>query len=72
MPGRAWLEFTVARNGDGNRLSIAAYYDTSGFAGKIYWYTFLPFHKFIFSNLLKQIEKMSSDRGSGPDKRPVQ
>ena len=61
LPGYAWLEFRVDPiSGDKNRLSVTAYYKTKGLWGRAYWYIFLPFHHFIFNDLIKQIE-----RGSG-------
>ena len=60
VPGRAWLEFRVDAEGDKkNRLTVTAYYQSKGFWGRIYWYIFLPFHHFIFHDLIKQIEKRS-------------
>ncbi|MEE9168865.1 MAG: SDR family oxidoreductase [bacterium] len=59
LPGKAWLEFKISREEDKNRLYINAYYDPRGVAGKVYWYIFLPFHHFIFNNLIIQIEKRS-------------
>lgn len=59
LPGRAWLEFRISPEGRGNRLFVQAYHQPDGLAGRIYWYNFLPFHHFIFVNLLKQIEKRS-------------
>ncbi len=62
VPGYAWLEFRVDPiAGDKNRLSVNAYYKTKGFWGRTYWYIFLPFHHFIFDDLIKQIEKRSAD-----------
>ena len=63
LPGRAWLEFRIDRNGDKNRLSVKAYYQTHSIWGKIYWYIFLPFHVFIFQDLIKQIERTSYREG---------
>jgi uncharacterized protein YbjT (DUF2867 family) len=57
LPGRAWLEFNIDRIDDQNRLSLKAHYQPRGLFGRIYWYIFLPFHLFIFNNLLKQIEQ---------------
>jgi uncharacterized protein YbjT (DUF2867 family) len=58
MPGRAWLEFSVDLNSDvGNRLSVNAYYEPAGIWGHLYWLLNLPFHKLIFDDLLKQIER---------------
>ncbi len=59
LPGRAWLQFRVDRHGEQNMLSVDAYYQHRGLLGKIYWYMLLPFHHFIFTDLLKQIEKRS-------------
>jgi len=65
LPGRAWLEFGIQRDGDANRLSVKAYFQSQGIFGKIYWYMFLPFHVFIFRDLIKMIERRSIDRGMG-------
>lgn len=60
VPGYAWLEFRVDPiSGDKNRLSVNAYYKTKGLWGRTYWYIFLPFHHFIFDDLIKQIERRS-------------
>lgn len=60
VPGYAWLEFRVDPiSGSKNRLSVNAYYKTKGLWGRTYWYIFLPFHHFIFDDLIKQIEKRS-------------
>ena len=59
LPGRAWLEFSIDREGRKNRLAVTGYYQPRGLFGKIYWYIFLPFHNIIFSDLIKQIEKRS-------------
>lgn len=59
LPGRAWLEFGITPEGGKNRLQVTAYYDTRTFFGKMYWYAFLPFHWYIFENLIRQIEKRS-------------
>ncbi len=59
LPGKAWLEFTIQEKYDIRVLTVIPYYHTSTFFGKIYWYLFLPFHQFIFKDLIKQIEKRS-------------
>jgi uncharacterized protein YbjT (DUF2867 family) len=60
LPGKAWLEFRIQPEGDRNRLSVKAYFQSHGLFGKIYWYIFLPFHSIIFRNLIKEIEKKAS------------
>jgi len=59
LPGRAWLEFNIDRKEGKNRVSVKGYYQHRGLFGRIYWYVFLPFHHFIFNNLIQQIEKRS-------------
>jgi uncharacterized protein YbjT (DUF2867 family) len=59
LPGKAWLQFYISDVSDKRILNISAYYDTSSFLGRVYWYIFLPFHRFIFLNLIKAIEKRS-------------
>jgi hypothetical protein len=59
LPGRAWLEFRVAPTMGRNRLSLTTYFEPRGLAGKAHWYIFVPFHHFIFVNLIRQIEKRS-------------
>jgi uncharacterized protein YbjT (DUF2867 family) len=63
LPGRAWLEFSIDESratGPGRRtLAVAAYYDTSSAGGSAYWYSFLPFHRLIFKDLIKAIERRS-------------
>lgn len=60
LPGLAWLEFRITPVADQNRLSVHAYYETKTAFGKLYWYMFLPFHHFIFNDLIRQIERRSS------------
>ncbi len=57
LPGRAWLEFRIEKNGGKNRLSIKAYFDTRSLFGKIYWMVFMPFHRSIFRGLIEKISK---------------
>jgi len=60
LPGLAWLEFTVKPFEDGKKhLTVSAYFEPRGTAGKLYWYFFLPFHYLIFTRLIKAIERRS-------------
>jgi len=60
MPGKAWLDFQILDEGQHRRLSITAYFHTQSFGGRLYWYSFLPLHRFIFNGLIEQIEKRSA------------
>ena len=57
VPGHAWLEFNIDNYEGLNKLTVNAYFHPDGILGKIYWYFFLPFHFYIFKDLLKQIER---------------
>jgi hypothetical protein len=59
LPGKAWLQFTLSPSESRNCLTVTAYFQTTSFAGKLYWYFFLPFHHFIFRDLISHIEKRS-------------
>ncbi len=60
LPGKAWLEFNITEKDDQRRrLNISAYYDTQSLFGKLYWYLCLPLHRFIFHNLIREIERRS-------------
>jgi len=62
LPGWAWLEFSIDANEDAsNTLSVRAYYQPSGFLGKVYWYACYPFHSIIFQDLIEQIERRSQE-----------
>ena len=59
LPGKAWLEFTIFPFSNKNKLSVTAYYVTQSFFGSMYWYLCLPFHHFIFYNLIREIDRRS-------------
>jgi uncharacterized protein YbjT (DUF2867 family) len=67
LPGRAWLEFKISKEDTQNRLMVKAYYQTRTVFGKIYWYIFLPFHVFIFKDLIREIERKSIANFSARD-----
>jgi uncharacterized protein YbjT (DUF2867 family) len=59
LPGLAWLEFRIQDVHGRRRLTVKALYDTKTVWGRAYWYLFLPFHFYIFNNLIRQIERRS-------------
>ena len=52
VPGEAWLEFKID---DDNVLHQTATFRPRGLLGRLYWYTMLPFHYFIFSGMINRI-----------------
>lgn len=51
LPGEAWLEFKI----DDHILTQTATFRPKGLWGRIYWYSVLPFHGFIFKGMLKSL-----------------
>ncbi|MGI9546049.1 MAG: DUF2867 domain-containing protein, partial [Flavobacteriaceae bacterium] len=54
MPGEAWLEFKI---GHDNVLYQTATFRPRGVKGRLYWYSVLPFHYFIFGGMVRNIAK---------------
>lgn len=54
LPGEAWLEFRID---DENILHQKATFRPLGLWGRIYWYSVLPFHGFIFKGMSRNIAR---------------
>lgn len=54
LPGEAWLEFRIDEN---NVLHQTATFRPRGLKGRLYWYTIVPFHYFIFGGMIQSIAK---------------
>jgi uncharacterized protein YbjT (DUF2867 family) len=52
LPGEAWLEFKIDKN---NVLHQTATFRPRGLKGRLYWYSIVPFHYFIFGGMIKNI-----------------
>ena len=55
LPGEAWLEFKID---DNNMLYQTATFRPRGLKGRLYWYSVLPFHYFIFGGMIRNIAKI--------------
>ncbi len=55
MPGEAWLEFSIVNFHGRFILKQTATFRPRGIAGRNYWFAMLPFHYFIFRNMLNKI-----------------
>lgn len=55
LPGEAWLEFSIVKSETRCVLKQTATFRPRGILGRNYWYAMLPFHYFIFRNMLKRI-----------------
>jgi uncharacterized protein YbjT (DUF2867 family) len=54
LPGEAWLEFRIDNQ---NVLHQTATFRPLGLWGRLYWYSVLPFHGFIFGGMLRNIAR---------------
>jgi uncharacterized protein YbjT (DUF2867 family) len=53
LPGSAWLEFKIKDD----KLIQSAYFYPKGVLGRLYWYTMVPLHYFVFKNMCESIVK---------------
>jgi len=51
LPGEAWLDFRIV---DGVLIQEATFRPV-GLLGRLYWYSVLPFHGYIFSGMIKKL-----------------
>ncbi|WP_298494719.1 SDR family oxidoreductase [uncultured Algibacter sp.] len=51
LPGEAWLEFKI----EDNILKQTATFRPRGLWGRLYWYSVLPFHGFIFRGMINKL-----------------
>ncbi len=67
VPGRAWLQFDVVAEGDGERARVrqTALFDPRGLLGLVYWASMLPAHGVIFRGMLRQVVARGT-RGACP------
>tara|TARA_R110002049_G_scaffold263086_18_gene439194 strand:+ start:8156 stop:9577 length:1422 start_codon:yes stop_codon:yes gene_type:complete len=51
LPGEAWLEFKI----EDDILKQTATFRPKGLGGRLYWYSMLSFHIFIFNGMIKKL-----------------
>ena len=55
LPGEAWLEFKIVEKNGKNFLRQTATFRPKGLLGRLYWYSVLPFHYFVFDGMAENI-----------------
>lgn len=60
LPGEAWLEFKI----EDHKLKQTATFRPRGLWGRIYWYSVLPFHGFIFSGMINKLVEVESQKAT--------
>ncbi len=63
LPGRAWLEFYVEREGDACVIHQTAVFDPLGLFGRLYWYGIFPVHVVIFRGMLTSLVRRAQVLG---------
>lgn len=53
LPGEAWLEFKM----ENDQLIQRAVFRPKGLLGRLYWYSVLPFHGFIFKGMIRNLTR---------------
>lgn len=56
VPGKAWLEFRIEEG----KLTQRAYFLPQGIMGRLYWFSLLPLHYFVFRDMVNSIYKKAS------------
>lgn len=57
LPGEAWLQFEISSG----VLKQTATFRPKGLWGRLYWYSVLPFHYFIFGGMIRNIVNYKPD-----------
>jgi uncharacterized protein YbjT (DUF2867 family) len=67
LPGTAWLQFEILPDPQGSRIEQTAFFDPHGLPGYLYWYAFLPFHRFLFPGLIRAVRR--SAEAASPERQ---
>ncbi|MDR3685648.1 MAG: SDR family oxidoreductase [Coriobacteriia bacterium] len=71
LPGRGWLQYELRRDGESTIVRQTALFDAKGVLGRLYWYSVLPFHHFVFNGTLQGVERECLALVSGPNTCPL-
>jgi hypothetical protein len=70
LPGEAWLEFKINED---QTLEQTATFRPLGLWGRLYWYSVLPFHGFIFKGMINKLaEEDKKGKVVTPDKEELE
>jgi uncharacterized protein YbjT (DUF2867 family) len=60
LPGDAWLEFKIVHVDGKDIIKQTATFRPEGIMGRLYWYSVIPFHFFVFEGMLRNLVKYKS------------
>ncbi|MCF8547115.1 MAG: SDR family oxidoreductase [Microbacteriaceae bacterium] len=63
-PGLAWLEFTVAPDGTGAKVTQRAFFAPRGLAGHVYWWLVWPMHGLVFPSMVNSVARGRKNKRS--------
>jgi len=63
LPGEAWLEFKIVDKNGKNFLQQTATFRPKGLLGRLYWYSVLPFHYFVFDGMAENVVRYKETTG---------
>lgn len=64
LPGEAWLEFKLEEDAGITKVSQRAVFFPHGISGRLYWYSVVPLHYFIFQGMLDNLVKAGEVEGT--------
>ncbi|NWG28513.1 MAG: DUF2867 domain-containing protein, partial [Ignavibacteriaceae bacterium] len=59
LPGEAWLEFKIVEKNGKSFLQQTATFRPKGLLGRMYWYSVLPLHFFVFDGMAENVANSS-------------
>ncbi len=62
LPGEAWLEFKIIEKEQKAYLMQTATFRPRGLWGRLYWYSVLPFHYFVFEGMAENIINYKTEK----------
>jgi len=62
LPGDAWLEFKIVEENGEHILKQTATFRPDGVLGRLYWYSVLPFHFFVFDGMMRNLVKYGAKK----------
>ena len=66
LPGKAWLEFRVRRLDKGvTEILQTAWFEPHGVSGRLYWWAMWPFHRLLFTNMMRKLEQTARENSPG-------
>jgi len=65
LPGDAWLEFKIVEEDGKTIVKQSATFRPEGVLGRLYWYSVLPFHYYVFDGMLRNLVEYEGEINYG-------